>query len=108
MSLRTVLRRAARADARNALAYYAREAGSEVTAGFIDDLQATYRRIETHPKMGSSIYALSLDLAGLRSRRMSRFPYIIFYMVQGEVIDVFRILHERRDISALLSSNKPS
>jgi toxin ParE1/3/4 len=33
---------------------------------------------------------------------LRRFPYLIFYMEQADHIDVWRVLHGRRDIPALM------
>jgi hypothetical protein len=43
-----------------------------------------------------------LRIAGLRSRRVARFPYLIFYVEQEDHIEVRRVLHAKRDIPAWL------
>jgi toxin ParE1/3/4 len=43
-----------------------------------------------------------LDIPGLRSWPLRRFPYVIFYIEQENHIDVWRVLHARRDIPALM------
>lgn len=43
-----------------------------------------------------------LDLPGLRHRRVSGFPYLVFYSLDGAAVRVWRVLHEERDIPAHL------
>ncbi|SPD66872.1 conserved protein of unknown function (plasmid) [Cupriavidus taiwanensis] len=47
-------------------------------------------------------YAHLLPDASLRVWSLDRFPFLVFYRVSGEVLDVVRVLHERRDIAASL------
>jgi toxin ParE1/3/4 len=58
--------------------------------------------LSRHPGAGASRYAYELDIPGLRSWPLRRFPYLIFYMEQADHIDVWRVLHGRRDIPALM------
>jgi plasmid stabilization system protein ParE len=53
-------------------------------------------------RAGASRYAYELDIPGLRRWPLRRFPYLIFYMEQADHIDVWRVLHGRRDIPALM------
>jgi toxin ParE1/3/4 len=39
-----------------------------------------------------------LNLPGLRSWPLTRFPHLVFYVERPEHIDVWRVLHGRRDI----------
>ncbi len=55
-----------------------------------------------HPSVGSRRYAHLLPDASLRVWSFDRFPYLVFYRVSGDVLDVVRVLHERRDIVASL------
>ena len=91
-------RETARRDVEAAVDYYAREAGAEVATGFIDALQVAYRLIGDHPAAGSPRYANELGLPGLRSSILKRYPYIVFYVERKDHIDVWRVLHARRDI----------
>ncbi|WP_366942080.1 type II toxin-antitoxin system RelE/ParE family toxin [Cupriavidus basilensis] len=38
----------------------------------------------------------------LRVWSFDRFPFLVFYRVNGDMLDVLRVLHERRDIVASL------
>ncbi len=46
--------------------------------------------------------ALLLSVPGLRSRPVEGYPYRIFYRDREAEVDVWRVLHERRDIPDLL------
>lgn len=84
--------------------FYAREAGRDVALGFIDALRNAYRTISSRPASGSPRYAHELELPGLRSRTLARSPYIVFYVEQADHIDVWRVLHAKRDIPSWLES----
>lgn len=94
------LRELAHRDVEVALEYYLREAGSDVAGGFIEALRRAYEAIAEHPAAGSPRYAHELALPGLRSRGLMRYPYLVFYMERDDHIDVWRVLHARRDIPA--------
>jgi toxin ParE1/3/4 len=48
-----------------------------------------------------------LKIAGLRSRRVARFPYLVFYVEQEDHLEVRRVLHAKRDIPTWLEEAKP-
>lgn len=101
MSRKPVLPRAlARRDVESAVDHYIREAGPDVALGFIDALQAAYRAIADRPAAGSPRYAHELALPGLRSRALKRYPYLVFYIERDDHIDIWRVLHARRDVPA--------
>jgi toxin ParE1/3/4 len=95
-----VLRRSARDDLRDAVAYYALEAGPRVAARFVQAYEAAYRRLGHAPSMGSPRYEHELDLPGLRNLRLDRFPYLIFYVEYAEQVEIWRILHALSDVSS--------
>ncbi|WP_376743224.1 type II toxin-antitoxin system RelE/ParE family toxin [Ensifer canadensis] len=87
-----------RSDVEAAVDYYAREAAIDVALGFIDALQAAYDLIASHPESGSLRYSYELGLPDLRSVSLKRCPYLVFYHEQVGCIDVWRVLHAKRDI----------
>lgn len=100
---RVVPREQAGRDTDQAIDQYLREAGPETALGFVSALEAGYRLIAEHPGIGSPRYAHELDLPGLRHRRLGRYPYLIFYIVHDNHIDVWRILDARSDLPAWLA-----
>lgn len=78
--------------------YLAADAAS-AALGFIDALERAYNHIGAHPAMGSPRYAVELDLPGLRSWPLARYPHIVFYCERDDYVDVWRVLHGKRDIA---------
>lgn len=82
------------------LAHYLSEGAAGAARGFIDSLERGYAEISQNPAAGSPRYALELNLPGLRVWPLERYPYLVFYVERPDCIDVWRILHGRRDIPA--------
>jgi toxin ParE1/3/4 len=99
---RIVPREAAERDVDAAVDHYTLEAGEDVARSFVDSLREAYRVIAERPRIGSPRYAASTSFRGLRSRRLRRFPYMVFYFERVDHIDIWRILHAQRDIPAVL------
>ncbi len=95
-----VLRRHAQADVEDAVDYYRAESGTALAARFGTALEVAVRAIASHPAAGSPRYAHDLNLPGLRTRLLTRFPYLVFCVERDDHIDVWRVLHAKRDIPA--------
>ncbi len=93
-------------DVEEAIAYYLSEGSEQAALGFIDALEQAYAHIGRHPATGSPRYANELDLPGLRSWPLKRYPHLVFYVEREDHIDVWRVLHGERDIPA--SMHAPS
>ena len=96
------LRQLAAPDIEDASAYYHREAGEQAALDFIDAVESAVKRIRRNPQVGSLRFAYELAIPDLRAWPMQRFPYVVFYVVTGDEIDVWRILHTRRDVQATI------
>ncbi len=96
------LRIKAATDVEEAVSYYVVEADSQVAMRFVDELERTTRQLERHPELGSLRFAFELDLPGVRSFRVDSFPYVMFYLVRSDHLDVLRVLHASRDVPASL------
>jgi toxin ParE1/3/4 len=46
-----------------------------------------------------------LNIPGLRSWPLTRYPYLVFYIERDNHIDVWRVLQSQRDIAKWLSAN---
>jgi toxin ParE1/3/4 len=105
-----VRRARADADVAEAIDYYLAEAPG-AAPGFVDALEAAYDHIRRAPATGSPRYAHELNLPGLRFWPCKRYPYLVFYIERERSIEVWRVLHGKRDIprwlqaEAELSSN---
>lgn len=93
-------RRLANRDVDEAIAHYLDEGGERVALRFIDAVERAYTHTGRQPASGSPRYAHELSIPGLRSWPLTRFPYLVFYVEREDQVDVWRILHGRRDIPA--------
>ena len=88
----------AAADIDQVVDFYLAEADTEVALRFIDAVERAIGQIGRSPQSGSLRFSYELEIPGLRVRPLARFPYLVFYLVGDEVVDVWRIRHTRRDI----------
>ncbi|WP_046899403.1 type II toxin-antitoxin system RelE/ParE family toxin [Gluconobacter oxydans] len=102
-TLPVVLRRRAEQDVEEAVDYYAAEAGEVVALGLVQALQDAYSFIAAWPDTGSLRYAYELALPGLRLHRIKKYPFIVFYLHRADHVDVWRVLHTRRDLPAWMT-----
>lgn len=58
---------------------------------FLDELRATYHRIVDGP------FKYQHLRSGIRRALLRRFPYAVYFAVEGTVIVVLAVLHARRD-----------
>ena len=98
-----VPRELANRDVEEAIDRYLAEASAKVALGFVDELEKAYAHIARHPAAGSPRYAHQLGLADLRFWPLGRYSYLVFYIERDEQIDVWRVLHEKRDIPAWMN-----
>jgi toxin ParE1/3/4 len=95
-----VPRRLASRDIEAAIDHYLSEGAAGAAMDFVDAVEKAYTHISRQPSSGSPRYAHELHLPGLRSWPLTRFPYLIFYFEHRDHVDVWRVLHEGRDIPA--------
>lgn len=43
---------------------------------------------------------VELGIPNLRAWDLTAFPYLVFYVVHAETVEVVRVLHARRDVGA--------
>ena len=93
----------AREDMTNAVRHYRLDAGEEAALGLVGAIDAALAAIGAHPAAGSPRYGVMLSIEGLRSRQLGRYPYLVFYLERADWIEVWRVLHTRRDIASILA-----
>ena len=81
--------------------YYA-DISAQLAEDFVTELENTLHSLCLQPRLGSRRYAHFLADQSLRSWHLDRFPFLLLYRIDGPWVDVLRVLHERRDISANL------
>ena len=95
-------------DVEQALGYYLNEGASSAALGLIDALEKALAHIGRHPGTGSPKYAHELNLPGLRSWPLTRYPHVVFYVEKTDHIDVWRVLHGQRDLPTWLQIPNPA
>lgn len=99
------LRQLAAADIDDAVDHYNGEGGESLALRFVDALEHAVGRIGRSPHVGSLRFSYELDIPELRAWALNRFPYIVFYVAGDDRIDVWRVLHSRRDIPKALADD---
>jgi toxin ParE1/3/4 len=89
----------AHADIAGAIAHHRAEGRPAPARRFIDGLEAAFDRLGHHPGIGSSRLGDAVGIGGLRCWPVGRFPWLVFDREQADRIDVWRVLHARRDIA---------
>ena len=87
-------------DIDQAITHYLEQDAAAAALGFVDALERAYAHISKHAATGSLRYAHELDIPGLRSWPLSKYPYLVFYVERVDHVDVWRVLHMKRDIPA--------
>jgi toxin ParE1/3/4 len=98
-------RAVARRDVEAITAHHLTVAGGAVAERFADALDHALRKIGRYPGAGSPRYAHELGLPGVRAWRLARFPYLVFYREGADEIEIWRVLHGRRDLAAWLAKD---
>jgi len=89
-------------DLESASSYYVAETDVATAIRFVDAVEATAQRISRNPRLGSLRFAYELSVPDLRTMPVGKFPYLMFYLERETLVDVWRLLHVSRDISASL------
>jgi toxin ParE1/3/4 len=82
--------------------YLAREASERVADRQLQQIDATCARLKAWPYSGRKRDDL---LAGMRSVPIR--PYVLFYRIHGDAVEIVRVLHGRRNIASIFT-NRPS
>ncbi len=100
---RIEFRQLAATDISDAAGHYLGEGGEALALRFIDAVEHAVVQIGRSPHLGPLRFSYELDIPQLRAWALVRFPYIVFYVAVDDRVDVWRVLHSRRDIPATLS-----
>lgn len=97
------LKAAAEADLLRTHAYYLKESGADLADRFTMAIEDALEHVCHHPGTGSTRYANTTGLNGLRFWLVSHFPYAVFYIERDQLIEIVRVLHQSSDIPAHLA-----
>lgn len=95
---RVIRRAAADSDVETIIDHYLTAAGADVALNFVDALEVALLHLSRHPSTGSPKYAVELNLPGLRSWPLGRFPYLVFYFQTSQEVEIWRVLHDMLDL----------
>lgn len=87
-------------DIEQAVAQYRGGGGVPAARGFLVALKEAYAHIARFPATGSPRYAHELRIPDLRTWQLRPHPYLVFFIERDDHIDVWRVLHGRRDLPA--------
>lgn len=107
-ALPLVWRPVAARDAANIASYYAKAGGAALEIGFLDELEAAFELIASHPDSGSARHAgLFPELpVPLRLHPLRRFERIlVYYIAMPDRVEIIRIWDAARGLNALLESD---
>lgn len=71
---------------------------------FFDATRQTIAKLSQNPYLGSAYPLSNARLAGLRKWKVKGFDkYLIFYLIEAELLTIVRIIHVARDIPTILN-----
>lgn len=97
--LKLNVRSSASADLAEVLAYYA-AASPTLPEAFLEQVEIALTLLRGSPHVGSRRFAHFFPGIDLRTWSLDRFPFRIFYMVEGDTLHVLRLDHERRNVTS--------
>jgi toxin ParE1/3/4 len=100
------LRPQARRDRQAEVRYYRDEAGAKIAQALIDATERALDQLERQPGMGSPALGALLNIAALRTWRVSGFPLLWLYIERSDHLDVIRLLGERQDLAGILAAGE--
>jgi toxin ParE1/3/4 len=85
-------------DIRGIWSYYVSEASTEVADKVLEHIRITAQRLIQHPLSGRPRDDLRPGLRSILSD-----PYVIFYRISNRGVQIVRVIHGRRNLSAALT-----
>jgi toxin ParE1/3/4 len=92
------LRDQAADDIDAAIDHYVAAGGGALALRFIDAVEMAVDRIGRYPLTGNLRFSYELGIPELRAWPIAGFPFLLFYVASDDRIDVWRVLHTRRDV----------
>jgi toxin ParE1/3/4 len=86
-----------------AILRYLEERSPAAADRFVEAIEEKGRALANHPEMGRIREEIAPDL---RSTLVK--PYVIFYRIRGEVVEVLRILHGKQDVGEIIGAGDES
>jgi toxin ParE1/3/4 len=93
---------AARDDLRDIWRYFVGVASPEIADRLLRDIQRASERVRRRPLAWRGRDEV---MPGLRSILVH--PYIVFYRLSGETVEIVRVLHQRRNLAKAFPKSEP-
>lgn len=90
-------------DIHNVIHYYIDLQAAKAGTEFLVALEKAYKFIGQFPDAGSKRLGITMQLPKLRTWSLTKFPYSLIYMCDAQGVDIFRLLHHKRDMPNYLN-----
>jgi toxin ParE1/3/4 len=85
------------------LATYIQRDSPQAALRFLQSAQETFELLARMPELGGVFQVTNPRLSGIRVWQVKGFENIlVFYRPQGRVVEIVRVLHGARDLTALI------
>jgi toxin ParE1/3/4 len=91
-----------RRDQQGEVRHYRSEDGARMAATVAKATNAALDQVELDPGIGSLTTEKLLDIQGLRTWRIAKFPLLWSHLEGGDHMDVVRLLGERQNLASIL------
>ncbi len=103
MTFQVTVRNRATQDIRRQANYILVNGNRQAVERFLEYAEYAFGQLAITPNMGKVVPLLVSDMGTVRQWRIKNLKdYLIFYKVEGERVDVIRVLHGARDLEDLL------
>ena len=103
--MRVVFQPRAREDVLRQVEYLLEAFAYDAAERFPAAVEEACARLAEYPESGSPRESLAEQLAGLRAWPVPGFEDIrLYYLVQGDVLRIVRVLHGRRDLGSIFEA----
>ena len=92
-------------DEEEIVRYFVKNSSEQIAVGFVNALDNAFSQLSQYPHLGSPRPEHDLDFEGVRAWSLRRFPHQIYYNVHDDHVELWRILHPRRDITQAMLSD---
>ncbi|MDN3987562.1 type II toxin-antitoxin system RelE/ParE family toxin [Zwartia vadi] len=86
-------------DIIEAIDFYNDALAYQASTKFLDAIEKALRFILAFPEAGSSRLSEILELEQFKTWPLTKFPFLVVYIVKDESIEIVRLIHQKRDLS---------
>ena len=99
--LQVLIQPEAAAGVEAAVDYYAQVASPALAERFVTEFETACVYLAERPGIGSLRFAYLLEGMELRTWSLTRFPFRLFYVVEGNVLSILGVEHESRRLTPM-------